>query len=58
MTKTFNADLARFDKAFRDADAIRTLDDGFTWIDESKVPASLVRSYRRFMQYGYANGLA
>jgi hypothetical protein len=57
-TKTFTADLARFDKAFREADAIRTEADGFSWIDEGKVPAALVSAYRRLMQYGYANGLA
>ena len=57
MKKTFAADAARFDAAFRNADALVTTDDGFTYIDESKVPASLVRSYCRFVQYGAANGL-
>ena len=57
MTKTYLADAARFDAAFRNADALVTTDDGFTYIDESKVPASLVSSYRRFVQYGAANGL-
>lgn len=62
MTKTYLADAARFDKAFRAADALRTMTDTsgqeFTYIDETKVPAALVRSYQRFIQYGAANGLA
>ena len=57
MTKTYAADAARFAAAFESAGAIRTESDGFQWIDQSKVPASLVRSYGRFIQYGAANGL-
>ena len=56
-TKTFNADLARLEDSFRKADAIRTTNDGFTYIDQSRVSASLVGSYQRLMQFGYANGL-
>ena len=56
-TKTFDADLARFDAMFTKADAIRTESDGFQWIDQSKVPASAVSAYRMLMQFGYANGL-
>jgi hypothetical protein len=57
MTKTFTADLARFDAMFRKADAIRTEADGYTWIDQSRVPAAVVNAYSRLMQFGYANGL-
>lgn len=53
----FTADLARFDVAFRKADAIRTETDGYTWIDQSKIPVTLALGYQRLMQYGYANGL-
>lgn len=56
-TKTFTADLARYDAMFRNADAIRTDADGFAWIDQSKVPVSAIRSYQLLMQFGYANGL-
>lgn len=56
-TKTFYADLARFDKAFRDADALRAEADGYTWIDQSKVSSDLATAYQRLMQFGYANGL-
>lgn len=53
----FDADAARFDKAFREADAIRTDEDGWAWIDPERVPADLIRAYQRFTEYGYANGL-
>lgn len=53
----FEADMARYDAAFRAADALVTTDDGFTYIDESKVPADLIRSYQFLVSYGYANGL-
>lgn len=55
--KAFNADMARFDKMFTQADAIRTEADGFQWIDETRVSAVAVSAYRRLMQFGYANGL-
>lgn len=56
-TKTFNADLARFDAMFAKADAIRTEADGFQWIDQTRVPAQIVSAYQGLMQFGYANGL-
>ena len=52
----FEADLARFDQAFRAAGAIRTAPGGFAWIDPARVPAALLRSYRRLIEYGYATG--
>jgi hypothetical protein len=55
--EVFNADVARFDEAFRKADAIRTDDDGFQWIDATKVSPGLLNAYERFRQYGYATGL-
>lgn len=56
-TTSFSADMARFDAMFAKADAIRTEADGFQWIDQSKVPTSVVGAYSRLMQFGYANGL-
>ena len=53
----FDADLARFDAAFKAADAIVTEPDGFTWIDETRVPAGMVDAYAGLRSYGYANGL-
>lgn len=53
----FDADAARFDKAFRSAGAIVTEADGFEWVDEAKVPSQLISAYRSFVQYGFANGL-
>lgn len=53
----YRRDLERFDAAFRKHDAIATTADGFTYIDETKVPADLVRAYRLLMRYGAANGL-
>ena len=55
--RAFAADLARYDAAFTKAGAIVTTTEGFAYIDESKVPAALVRGYRTLMSYGYANGL-
>lgn len=52
----FEADLARFDQAFRKVDAIRTEPDGFAWIDTTKVPADMLRSYQRLIEHGYATG--
>lgn len=57
MMEVFQADMARFDQAFRKLDAIRVEADGFAWIDTDKVPAALLSSYRRLVEYGYANGL-
>ena len=54
----FEADAARFDQAFRAAGAIFTTPDGSQWINPRMVPAGLLDAYRRFIQYGYANGLA
>ena len=58
--RVFDADLARFDKMFREADAICEGFDGvehFTYIDTTKVPAATVSAYNRLASYGFANGL-
>lgn len=55
--KAFNADLERINRTIVEAGALRAEADGFQWIDESLVPASLMRAYRGLVQYGYANGL-
>ncbi len=39
------------------ADALRTADDGFRYVDTSKVPPSIAGAYSRLLQFGYANGL-
>lgn len=52
----FEADLARFDRAFRKLDAIRVEPDGFAWVDAAKVPDDLLRAYRGLVTYGYATG--
>lgn len=52
----FEADLARFDLAFRTLDAIRVEPDGFAWVEAARVPAELMRVYRRLIEYGYATG--
>jgi hypothetical protein len=57
MSTPFEADMARFDQAFRKLGAISTDADGFAWIDASRVPAAMLRSYRRLAEYGYATGL-
>lgn len=56
-TKTFNADLARYNAAFEKAGAVVEHPDGFTYVDESKLPASMVKSYRNLMRLGFAQGL-
>lgn len=55
--KVFAADFARITDQFQAAGAVVTMDDGFTYVDESKVSAQLVSAYRGLVQYGYANGL-
>lgn len=59
----FAADLANMTAAFRKFGAVVTTEDGFAYVDESKVPATferdperLVRAYRGLIQYGHANG--
>lgn len=53
----FQADLDRFNAAFRDLGAITTYDDGFVGIDPELVPTALMEQYERFTQLGYANGI-
>jgi hypothetical protein len=53
----FDADAARFDKAFREAGCLFTLPDGSVWINPRMVDAGLLEAYRRFVEYGAANGL-
>jgi hypothetical protein len=52
----YDADAARFDKAFREAGCLFTLPDGSVWINPRMVDAGLLDSWRRFVQYGAANG--
>lgn len=61
--RVFDADLARFDAMFQEADAIRsgTDPDGtvFHYIDPAFAAANgrTVGAYRGLLTYGYANGL-
>jgi hypothetical protein len=52
----FLQDGERFDSAFRKAGAVVTTADGFTYVDESKVPGEMARAYRRWVQHGMVNG--
>lgn len=53
----FARDLDKINATLHKLGAVVTTKDGFTHIDESKVPADLMRTYRRLVQYGAANGL-
>ena len=53
----FAADLNKINGKLNALGAVVTASDGFVFIDESKVPASLMATYRGLVQYGYANGL-
>lgn len=56
--EVFDKDAVRFDTALRELGAVSGPDeDGNEWLDESRVPADLLRAYRGFIAYGYANGL-
>jgi hypothetical protein len=54
----YEADAARFDQAFREAGCLFTLPDGSVWINPRMVDAGLLEAWRRFVEYGYATGLA
>lgn len=60
--KVYDADTLRFEKYFTEVGAICTGTDSdgteFLYLDESKASAQMLSSYKRFMLYGYANGLA
>lgn len=53
----FDRDLGLINSKLQALGAVVTDEDGFTFVDEEKAPATLLRSYRRLVQYGYANGL-
>lgn len=52
----FQADLDNLNKALNEMGAVREAADGFKWIDQSIVPAELLGTYNRLLQFGYANG--
>lgn len=52
----FQTDLDNLNKAFNEMGAVREAADGFKWIDTSIVPATLMTTYNRLLQVGYANG--
>ncbi|MGP4027228.1 hypothetical protein [Actinomadura sp. 3N407] len=53
----FGRDLDRMNAMLHQLGAVRTDPDGFTWIDETKIPTDLASAYRGLARYGYANGL-
>lgn len=57
MTKTFAADLNKISARLESLGAVVVMDDGFTYLDESKAPAALLSTYKSLVSYGYANGL-
>lgn len=53
----FYQDLNRLNHKLRALGAVAATSDGFTYVDESKIPAELASAYRFPGRYGYANGL-
>lgn len=53
----FYQDLERLNSKLHALGAVTTTDDGFMYVDESKVPAALASAYRFLGRFGYANGL-
>ncbi len=54
--KVWNRDLANINQIINDAEAVNTADDGFQWVDESKVDAGTMSLYRSLVSVGYAKG--
>ncbi|MEX5635765.1 hypothetical protein [Parafrankia sp. FMc2] len=52
----FDRDLERLNAELERLGAVITLSDGWRGIDEAKVPADLLRTYRELISYGWANG--
>lgn len=53
---TYLRELESANKAIRDNDALMTEDDGFQWVDESKLPKDFCEYYSRLVSAGYAIG--
>lgn len=53
----FGRDLERMNAKLHQLGAVHTDPDGFTWVDETKIPADLASAYRGLTRHGYANGL-
>ncbi len=52
----FQRELAAANKVVEDAGAVVAEDDGFRWVDESKLPAEFVEYYAGLRTTGYALG--
>lgn len=53
----FAADFEKVSTKLADMGALVTMNDGFTFVDEARVPVALLSTYRGLVSYGYANGL-
>lgn len=53
----FAADLNRMNMALEAAGAVIDHGDGTFGLDEARVPQSLLETYWRLLQYGFATGL-
>ncbi|MBB3752542.1 hypothetical protein FHT44_005054 [Mycolicibacterium sp. BK634] len=54
--EAFRRELESANAAIRKAGALMTEDDGFQWIDESKMPAEFLDYYSGLVSAGYAIG--
>lgn len=52
----FLADLARFDRMFARAGAVKTLSDGFTYLDRDLLSDQTINAYQSLLSVGYYNG--
>jgi hypothetical protein len=51
-----NRELAKANQVITDAGALMTADDGFQWVDETKLPKRFVDYYAGLRSPGYALG--
>lgn len=56
QSECFQDDLDNMNEALHEMGAVREAADGFQWLDQSVVPAELLGTYNRLLQFGYANG--
>ena len=49
-------DLSKLNARFQELDVIRTLEDGFAYVDPAAAPGPLLRMYQDLQLAGYAHG--
>lgn len=54
--RAFRQEWANADAVVKAAGAVMTAEDGFKWVDESKLNADFVLYYQGLRQAGYARG--